>query len=130
MKKKYVALLSLAIASLAVTATISVGHSVWRYSLDDRTAAPTEHVFEIHFKTYAGGALDSLNYTGLEYNSYLELPHRTRDSHTFLGWSLTQNGSPTYVVDYIWQYSTIYNAKYSAGERYTYNYVDLYEIYS
>lgn len=124
MKKKYVALLSLAIASLAVTATISVGHSVWRYSLDDRTASPTEHVFAIHFKTYAGGALDSLTYTDLEFNSYFELPHRTDNTKTFLGWKL-ENSSTTYTVDTIYQYSTLYAASGSTSD-----YFDLYEVWS
>ena len=121
-KKKYFAMIISSLVVVAFAASVSIGYSSWKNTLNDRSAEPAERMLEIHFKTDSGSALSSLNYVGLEYNSYLELPHRSDSSKTFLGWSLSQSGTNPYDINTVYQYSTIYETKYSSSERYEYNY--------
>ena len=132
MKKKYIALLSILVASTVVAASFAVGYSAWQYAKDDREAEPEQQLFSIQFKTSSGSAISpSIDYTGLEFDSYFELPHRTNGSQTFSGWSRTQGGSVHYNVDTIYKYSDIYKVVYSGTwSTYPSNSITLYEVWS
>ena len=132
MKKRYIALLSLLAVSVITAASVTIGYSVWQYAKDDREAEPEQQLFSIEFKTSSGAAISpSINYTGLEFDSYFELPHRTNGSQTFLGWSRTAGGEAHYTVDTVYKYSDIYKVVYSSNwSSYNNSSFSLYEVWS